>query len=84
MGRARKDWRKREVTSRTRGGAKEFKLFKAHGQKLTRDGKLPTQLEVSLAVSFELRKEIPSVAIKKLDTTCDYKVLILNSCCCWK
>ena len=55
MGRARIDWRKKEVTSRTRGGAREFKLYKAHAQKLPRDGKLPTQLEVSLAVSFELQ-----------------------------
>ena len=71
MGRARKDWQKREVTSRTRGGAKEFKLYKFHAQKLPRDGKLPTQMEVSLF--RQATKEITSDAIKKVSTTSDYK-----------
>ena len=72
------------MTSRTRGGAKEFKLYKAHAQKLPRDGKLPTQLEVSLAVSFELQNTQAAFnlhdAMKKLDTKkqCNDLLLGLN------
>ena len=54
MGRARIDWRKVGVTAKTRGGTKEFRIYKAQAQKLPRHGKLPTQMEVSLAVSYEL------------------------------
>ena len=54
MGRARIDWRKVGVTAKTRGGAKEFRIYKAQAQKLPCHGKLPTQMEVSLAVSYEL------------------------------
>ena len=56
MGRARVDWRKEGVTtSKTRGGTKEFRLYKCQAQPLPHDGKLPTYSQVSLAVSFELQ-----------------------------
>ena len=41
--------------SKTRGGTKEFRLYKCQAQPLPRDGKLPTYSQVSLAVSFELQ-----------------------------
>ena len=56
MGRARVDWRREGVTtSKTRGGTREFKIYKCHPKALPHDGKLPTYSQVSLAVSFELQ-----------------------------
>ena len=43
------------TTSRTRNGTKEYRLYQSQAQPLPRHGKLPTQKEVSLAVSFELQ-----------------------------
>ena len=50
MGTARMDWRKRGVTTsktKTRGGTKEFRIYKSQPQPLPCHGKLPTQKEVS-------------------------------------
>ena len=56
MGRARVDWRKEGViTSKTRHGKKEFRIYKSQPKPLPRHGKLPTQREVSLAVSYLLQ-----------------------------
>ena len=43
------------TTSKTRGGTREFKIYKCHPKALPHDGKLPTYSQVSLAVSFELQ-----------------------------
>ena len=53
MGRARIDWRKKEVTSRTRGEQKNsnFTKLTPRSSLVIRDEKLPTQLEVSLPFS---------------------------------
>ena len=43
------------TTSKTRSGTKEFRIYQSQPQPLPRHGKLPTQREVSLAVSYLLQ-----------------------------